>query len=214
MVTRSIKSFALLFLSAMLLLVSCHNESSTYQTGDLLFVEGLTNGNMDKAIMESTGTMVHIGIVEVKEDSVYVIDAAPKTGVSRRPLDAFVEAQKDELGNCPTIKQMRLIDTIGVSSFIERAKNLVGSSYDFTFLPDNDKYYCSELVYVCYVRDGNPLFEAIPMNFCNSDGHFDPYWIDLFKEQEMEIPQGILGTNPNAMFNTFILKEMEGNLEK
>ena len=63
-------------------LASCNQTQ--YQTGDLIFVEGSAESTMDQAIMGSTGKMVHVGIVEVKGDSVFVIDAGPKTGISRR----------------------------------------------------------------------------------------------------------------------------------
>jgi hypothetical protein len=160
---------------------------------------------MDQAIMGSTGAMVHVGIIEGCNDSLFVIDAAPKTGVSRRPLNEFLEAQCDEEGRMPNIKIMQLKDQRGVMEFVAKAKELVGAEYDFTFLPDNGKYYCSELVYECYQRDGKPIFEAAPMNFRNADGEFDAYWVELFERQGMEIPQGVLGTNPNDLCHSPLL---------
>jgi hypothetical protein len=142
-----------------------------------------------------------VGIIEGCNDSLFVIDAAPKTGVSRRPLNEFLEAQCDEEGRMPNIKIMQLKDQRGVMEFVAKAKELVGAEYDFTFLPDNGKYYCSELVYECYQRDGKPIFEAAPMNFRNADGEFD----ELFERQGMEIPQGVLGTNPNDLCHSPLL---------
>lgn len=174
-------------------------------SGDLIFVEGASAGAMDQAIMGSTGAMVHVGIIEGCNDSLFVIDAAPRTGVSRRPLEVFLEAQKDENGNLPNIRIMQLKDNRDALKFVAKAKSLVGAEYDFTFLPDNGKFYCSELIYDCYQRKGQPIFEAVPMNFRNAEGEFDPYWVELFEAQGMEIPQGVLGTNPDDLFHSPLL---------
>jgi len=203
-------------------MVSCTHNQPVF-SGDLIFVEGISTSirpeccqdtlgiraecrpSMDQAIMGSTGAMVHVGIIEGRNDSLFVIDAAPKTGVSRRELNEFLEAQRDEEGRMPNIKIMQLKDQRGAMDFVAKAKMLVGAEYDFTFLPDNGKYYCSELVYECYQRNGKPIFEAAPMNFRNADGEFDSYWVELFERQGMEIPQGVLGTNPNDLYHSSLL---------
>ena len=192
----------------LIVFVSCKHPRQ-YQTGDLLFVEGSTESAMDQAIMGSTGMMVHVGIIEVASDSVFVIDAAPKTGVSRRPLQAFLETQKEENGALPNLKHTRLKDNCDAAAFVAKAKSLCGADYNFTFLPDNDSYYCSELVFECYQRDGKPVFESAPMNFRNTEGEFDPFWVELFAKQGMEIPQNVSGTNPDALFHSPMLLEIK-----
>lgn len=184
---------------SLFVLLACQEHRIVYQTGDLLFVEGSAYSAMDQAIMGSTGTMVHVGIIEVVGDSVFIIDAAPATGVLRRPLEGFLEAQKDDKGNLPIMRLMRLKDNSHASDFVAHAKSLCGAEYDFAFLPDNNKYYCSELVYSCYVDDGMPLFGAAPMNFLNAEGVFDSYWVELFEQQGTAVPQGVMGTNPQEM---------------
>ena len=198
----------ILFLFLALFLASCAHKAPMH-TGDLIFVEGMAEGAMDQAIMGSTGAMVHVGIVEVDGGSVFVIDAAPKTGVSRRPWAEFLEAQKDGQGRLPNMKLMRLKDNCDAAGFVAKAKSHCGADYDFTFLPDNGKYYCSELVYDCYRRNGQPIFKAAPMNFRNPDGEFDPYWIELFEQQGTAIPQGVMGTNPEGMSREDALKRVE-----
>lgn len=218
---KQIERFLFIGLFAALMVSCTHNEPVF--SGDLIFVEGMSASirpeccqdtlgiraecrpSMDQAIMGSTGAMVHVGIIEGCNDSLFVIDAAPKTGVSRRELNEFLEAQRDEEGRMPNIKIMQLKDQRGVMDFVAKAKMLVGAEYDFTFLPDNGKYYCSELVYECYQRNGKPIFEAAPMNFRNADGEFDAFWVELFERQGMEIPQGVLGTNPNDLYHSSLL---------
>lgn len=190
----------------LLSIFSCNNNTSL-KTGDLLFVEGSASGEMDQAIMRSTGAVVHVGIVEVEDGKVYVIDASPKTGVSRRSLEVFIDAQRDANG-IPPMHQMRLKQPVDFDPIIAKAKQLCGMPYDYSFLPDNDQYYCSELVYECYTQKGEPLFEAAPMNFRNADGSYDPYWVELFGRQGLDIPQDVMGTNPEAMSKASCLKEV------
>lgn len=210
--TRTMKRrriiLATLCLTTFFLMASCRN-GSPYRTGDLVFVAGIDANAMDHAIMGSTGAMVHVGIIDVEGDSVFVIDVAPKTGVSRRSFHQFAEAQQYGSEEIPTMTVMRLKNRRGVKSFVAKAKTLYGAAYDFTFLPDNGLYYCSELVHDCYVRDGEPVFKAYPMDFRNADGEYDPFWVNLFASEGMEIPQGVFGTNPDALFHSDLLKHVE-----
>lgn len=108
---------------------------------------------------------------------------------------------------------MRVRGRLDEEAVIRRARALVGRPYDLTFIPDNDSYYCSELVQVCF-RHGDlrpaaktatpsdpdaPLFPAAPMNFRSPDGTFPEYWESLFAGLGMPIPQDVPGTNPHDM---------------
>lgn len=79
------------------------------------------------------------------------------------------------------------------------AKTYLGQPYDLYFLPENNMLYCSELVYLSYVRNGKPLFCAAPMNLKNAQGEYPKYWQDLFARLGQPVPQGELGTNPQDM---------------
>ena len=95
---------------------------------------------------------------------------------------------------------MRLQDDRPAAASVERAKCRLGLPYDVYFLPDNGAFYCSELVQECYLdEDGNPIFRSAPMNFKNAEGEFPSYWEQLFARLGEEIPQGLPGTNPQAM---------------
>ena len=108
---------------------------------------------------------------------------------------------------------MRLIDTTGVAGFVEKAKTFIGQPYDYAFQPDNGALYCSELVYDSYVKaDGTHLFQAAPMNFKNADGEFAPYWARLFERLQIPVPQGVLGTNPQAMYGSEALRPVRNSL--
>ena len=185
---------------------ACHSPAERLRTGDLLFVgssEGA--GSMDEAIVASTGNLTHVAIIQVDQAGIpWVIDATPKRGVSRYPLDSLVQANS---GAAFLVK--RLKDTTGVSRFVENALRFVGNPYDLTFLPDNDAFYCSELVRDAYRRpDGSYLFDAAPMNFLSSDGFLPPYWEELFERLDMPVPQGLPGTNPQDMSQSPLLRDI------
>ena len=60
--------------------------------------------------------------------------------------------------------------------------------------------YCSELIYESYRDfDGNRIFQARPMNFRDPDGNLPTFWEELFAKLNMEVPEGVEGTNPNDL---------------
>ena len=192
-------------LALTLALSACHSPVDRLRTGDLLFVgssEGA--GSMDEAIVAATGNLTHVAIIQVDQAGMpWVIDATPKRGVSRYPLDSLIQANPEA-----AFLVKRLKDTTGVSSFVENALRYLGDPYDLTFLPDNDAY-CSELVRDAYRRpDGSYLFDATPMNFLSPDGSLPTYWKELFERLDMPVPQGILGTNPQDMSRLPLLRDV------
>lgn len=192
-------------LTLTLALVACHSPAERLQTGDLLFVGTSEEaGSMDEAIVAATGNLTHVAIIQVDKAEPWVIDATPKKGVSRYPLDSLIQANPGA-----TFLVKRLQDTTGVFSFVENALRFVGQPYDLTFLPGNDAFYCSELVREAYRRpDGSYLFEAAPMNFLSADGSLPPYWEDLFERLDMPVPQNVLGTNPQDMSLSPLLRDV------
>ena len=81
--------------------------------------------------------------------------------------------------------------------------------YDYSFRPDNGKFYCSELVWECYrTSDGSPIFTAHPMNFRAEDGTLPQFWTELFARRGESVPEGVPGTNPNDMSQERTLREV------
>jgi len=135
---------------------------------------------MDDAIALATGDIelsaTHVGVLEVADDSVWVIDATPRHGVSRRTLDTFKKEMSDGQSVSFVVKRIR--GDIDTDSIISKAKTYLGKRYDFAFSKDNDSYYCSEFVQVLFTgKDGTPVFPSAPMNFQSADGTFSRYWI-------------------------------------
>lgn len=188
-------------------MVSCAH-SGQIRSGDLLFVGipldySISEDDMAGAIASATGkggvNFIHTAILDVDEQSVWVIDATIKHGVDRHPLDTFLTDFTLKDGSLPVLEVYRLKDEPRLSEFVAATSRYLGEEYDVYFLPGNDRHYCTELVYDCYADGDNHVFTAAPMNFRNSDGEFPLYWQQLFSLIDSEIPQGLPGTNPQAM---------------
>lgn len=193
------------------------------QTGDLVFVglpldfDATDTTEMSSAIAAATGdsigiNYIHVAIAEVENDKVWIIDATLKHGVDRYPLDTFLCDFTLHDGSLPQLDVMRLSDNSNASKYVENAKQFVGRKYDLYFLPDNDEQYCSELVRNSYINGEEHIFSEAPMNFKSDDGTFPPYWVWLFEQIGQPIPQGLPGTNPNAMSKEKCLEKVNVTL--
>ena len=161
------------------------------QSGDLIFVRD-TSG-MGLAVQQTTGQYTHVALVERSGDSLYIIDATPTLGVSRRHLSPLTF----HLSPCDVYRLTISFDTAAV---ISRAHNFLGQPYDDAFMHDNGALYCSELIYECYLDSlCRHLFDAVPMNWRTPDGTIPAYWIDHFKRLNAPIPEGLPGTNPTSL---------------
>ena len=192
---------------ALALFASCIPQAERLQTGDLIFVGIPADYDLDADSMDSA-------IAEVDADGqVWIIDATIKYGVDRHPLDTFLRQFTLRDGSLPTFEVKRLRDDSRAEASVRNAKQYLGLPYDVTFLPDNGAYYCTELVYDSYLdEDGKPLFHAAPMNFRNADGEMPRYWEQLFARIGQSVPQGVPGTNPQAMSEEPTLRSVNAAL--
>ena len=201
----------ILLAGAVAALQACQTPQVPLQTGDLLFVgtAGEARGAMDEAIASATGSITHVAIVEVGESGrVTVIDATPKRGVARYPLDSLL---RDNPQAVFIVKRLR--DTTGVAHFVENARRFIGEPYDMAFLPGNGAMYCSELIREAFRRqDGSYLFEEAPMNFLDPDGQMPAFWVQSFERQGIPVPQGVPGTNPQDMSSSPLLETVEADI--
>lgn len=85
----------------------------------------------------------------------------------------------------------------------------LGKPYDDAFLPENGKWYCSELLYEAFkhANNGKPVFSLSPMTFKKPGGTaFFPIWVEYFSKLGMETPEGIPGCNPGGMSRSEMLE--------
>ncbi|MCH5174093.1 MAG: hypothetical protein J1D85_07805 [Bacteroidales bacterium] len=211
-----------LILGLVLCLAACRPAEETLRSGDLIFVGLSGNGTLDEdrmgsAISASTGdgvlNLIHVAIAEVQADSVFVIDATEELGVARRPLGEFLEDFAAPAGTMPQlfVKRLRKCPDELIDAALERAKGYCGRPYDMLFQPGDEALYCSELVRECYLTAGGDyLFEESPMNWKDAQGRIPSYWQQHFESLGAEIPQGVPGTNPQAMASSPLLIPVNG----
>ncbi len=183
------------------------------QTGDLLFVVADASAFAD-AIVEATAQrdscrFAHVAMVGMKDGKPYVVEASSRCGVARTPWETFF-ALVPKIGGKPGVVAMRVVaDGFSTEEALARAESHLGEPYDWSFLPDNGKMYCSELIYESYrLEDGRALFSARPMNFRDAEGNLPDFWRTLFDESGDPIPEGLPGTNPHELSKETILKEV------
>lgn len=170
-----------------------HLSNSSFhriRPGDLLFYRDYDG--MGSAISQSTGRYTHVAIVESVGDTVWIIDATPQYGVSRRPLTI-------NYYDSSSIPDAYCFQWNVTKEVLKRARSFIGLPYDHAFLPNNGAMYCSELIYECFISNDEHLFEARPMNWRDANGKIPTYWVEHFKKIGIPIPEGVLGTNPTDL---------------
>lgn len=203
---------SLLYIGILFSMYACAPTAPDLQPGDLLFQVGIRS-SMSGAITATTGhdntlSFTHVGIFIPGKGADSVLEATSEGGVRLTSLPEFLD-RADRIARKPAVVAMRLRDTSGVSASLSRARRLLGLPYDYSFRPDNGKFYCSELIWESY-RDtaGKRLFTARPMNFRAADGTMPDFWVELFEKLGEPIPEGVPGTNPNDMAREEILTEV------
>jgi hypothetical protein len=181
------------------------------QTGDLLFQAGKSSGLSD-AIAEVTSGKnqihyTHVGIVSIENDSVFVIEATTPS-VRKTPVNTFLNHSL-RIDGKPVVAVGRLKSEYKemIPQAIVNAKKYIGKPYDYVYYPDNDAYYCSELVYISYLDEKEkPIFPCLRMTFKDANGNLPDYWIEHFEKYQAEIPEGREGTNPGDLSKSEIIE--------
>ncbi len=204
-------------LTLLLLMAGCTSKTTTAEyipkEGDLAFqisepsefVKAITDASAQRDSIK----FAHVGIVVVEGKKPYILEATPKGGVKLTTLEDYL-SEAETIGGMPGVVIKRIaMNNFPIRDAIARAKSYIGQEYDWNFLPDNGKMYCSELVYDSFLdAEGHHLFQASPMNFLDYEGNVPAYWSDLFSRLGTEIPQGVPGTNPQDMSRDTILYEV------
>lgn len=189
-------------------LLSACGEDAVLRSGDLIFQANEDGGFVDAIEHVTDGVWSHVGIIQVRTDGVYVLEASPGQGVVRTPLEDFLEASAHDADGRAVVKVCRIRDLSSeeAAAAVGRAENWLGRPYDEAFAPGTEALYCSELVHASFLRaDGTPVFHARPMTFKGPDGETDPYWVRYYDRLDRDIPEGVPGTNPNDLSREDIL---------
>lgn len=159
---RKVILYPLLAILALLLVRATYFTicTTTYkpQTGDVIF--HVSKSNQSTAIKLGTlSRYSHCGVILIENGQPYVIEA--ENGVEKTPLSKWIN--RGVMGHHYRI--MRLKNTQPLKVFYSP---LLGIPYDRYFRFNNGKYYCSELVWELYKKNGITLCEPNPLG----DYHF------------------------------------------
>jgi len=181
------------------------SAQSTLQEGDLLF-QDLNCGALCDAIEAVTEGVnqrdfSHCAMVVRVGDSLVVVEAIGDR-VQYNSLSRFFKRS----GDTAQVRNI-LVGRVNpeyqglIPKAAEYAKSLVAKPYDDLFLPDNDAWYCSEVLYDAFrVASGEAFFELSPMTFKDpGTGNFFPAWVSYYQQWKAPIPEGVPGLNPGSI---------------
>ncbi|HAQ21855.1 MAG TPA: hypothetical protein DCR40_21890 [Prolixibacteraceae bacterium] len=201
---------SILFLILTGLFACTHPEPKIQlQSGDLLFREK-SSENISEAIDQVTLTsgethFSHVGLVEVTDTGVVVLHAYPEGGISMITLKEFIYPKGDSV----TVIAYRLKEEWqkGIPSAMQKAHQMLGKPYNFSYITSDTAHYCSEFIYLAFAA--GPVFELEPMTFKDpATGNFPAAWVEYYQKMGVEIPEGLPGCNPNGLAASNKLKKL------
>lgn len=145
---KSILCYALFFV-----LESCHSSTKVYKNGDIIFQISLSA--QSKAIQLATQSQYsHCGIIYQKGNEYFVFEAVQP--VKLTPLKEWIARGKNQHYVIKRLKNAQSILTPKVLvSMQKEGEKLRGKKYDIYFGWDDQRIYCSELVWKIYKRGAN-----------------------------------------------------------
>ncbi len=186
-----------------LLFISACRQPETQiqvQTGDLLFRQTI-DGKLSQAIDQVTQTAAethfsHVGLAEVDSAGVWVLHAEPEKGTCRVSLDEFLHPAHDSV--LVVVYRLKPAWRSSVPEALERANQMLGKPYNFSYILSDSAHYCSEFIYRAFAPDS--VFALAPMTFKDPQtGEFPEAWVEHYQKLGIEIPEGLPGCNPNGM---------------
>jgi uncharacterized protein YycO len=183
------------------------------QEGDLLFQDSDCGPFCDAIEKVTHGVngakLSHVGMVIQGANSEYVILEAITKGVVETPIDTFLNRSMDENGNPKVlVGRLKSVQQSLIQPAIQSAIQHRGKAYDEVFDINNDKFYCSELIYSAFkeANSGTPLFQLRPMTYKDPDTKESfPVWVDYFQKLGIPIPEEQPGLNPGGMSRSIYL---------
>ena len=196
--------FVLLLLMLNVLPCIQHAAAQTGQKpeeGDFLFLDLDCGGLCDaiEAVTEGPNgqDFSHLGIIHHKNDSVFVLEAMGNS-VRLTPLHSFLSYTKKPAIQARLKPEFRKL----IPEAVKFGLSQLGKPYDDAFLPDNGKYYCSELVYDAFLEANQkqPLFRLEPMTFRQPGSRdYFPVWTEYYAKLGIPVPEAVPGCNPGGI---------------
>ena len=187
-----------------ILFIFLYSCTSNFQLkeGDLLFQDLDSSPICDAIELVTPGyngaNFSHVGFIVSDNKELKVLEAIPPKVVLSE-IDEFLSRSKDKDGN-PKVIVGRLKKKYrkSISEAVKFAQKKIGVDYDDVFLINNNRYYCSELLYDAFSKDS--IFQLKAMTFLHPETKDTlKAWRKYYKEIGSEIPQNKLGINPGLM---------------
>ncbi len=177
---------------------SAQVKIDSLRDGDLIFFVNPKGNAITKVTTSGNEHPIdHVAIFNWGKDHTPQVIEAVHRGVCLTPVDSLLKDAKEF--NSPTLLVGRVNVPVDISTTLTRAFTHLGKPYDFTFEPDDEKIYCSELVQKSFVdNNGQLIFSTIPLTFCTKDGKVLPYWHEYYAKRGLEVPEGMPGTSPGG----------------
>lgn len=173
------------------------------KNADLLLIESHKE-KFSNLIANSTSikhNYSHVALVYFNNEEEFVIHAIPNRGVVKQRLSQFLFERK---GQC--IDLYRVNKDINSDKVIGRAKAMLGKPYNNLFLNHHDSFYCSQLV--TYAFEEEEVFEPMPLRF-GQVNQIDEEWVKYYQEYEMTVPTNEMGSSPNSLVESKMIKLIE-----
>lgn len=176
------------------------SQNIVLKNGDLIF-QSINCGPLCEAINQVTEgyndiDFNHMGMVVVKNDEPFILEASGSE-VMLTPYADFKLKTTLPMYVGRLKKRFRPLIPDAIAFGLQQ----LGKPYDNEYLYGNGKYYCSELIYDCFLNARKkPLFKLYPMTYKapNSDTYFK-VWDNYFKNLNMPVPEGKPGCNPGGI---------------
>lgn len=176
------------------------SQNIQLKNGDFIF-QSMNCGELCDAINQVTEgykgiDFNHMGMIVIQNDSILVLEASGSE-VKLTPLETF----KSYTNQTMYIGRLKKRHQKLIPNAINFGLQQLGTPYDDAYLYDNESYYCSELIYDCFLQaNGKPFFKLYPMTFKapGSDDYFK-VWAEYYQKLNIEIPEGKPGCNPGEI---------------
>ncbi|KRX98396.1 hypothetical protein T4E_9190 [Trichinella pseudospiralis] len=205
---------------------SAIESSNVLYPGDLLFwslptkLNNSNNSSSDESFLDAViasgndeNVVFHVSIIQ--NDST-VIHVTTEHGVTN---DAIINYCEEYLKNGYPIQLTTMTITgqnaTTKNAALEWALSKIGLPYNDIFNENctnskgQEAYYCCQFVRKAYENVlGYPIFEIQPLNFNDTTGKLNPYWVDYFKQRNMPVPVDQYGSHPGRLIRSPNLQEI------
>lgn len=176
------------------------SQNIQLKEGDFIF-QSMNCGELCEAINQVTEgykgiDFNHMGMIVIQNDSILVLEASGSE-VKLTSLETFKSYTNQTMYVGRLKKRFQKL----IPTAIEFGLQQLGTPYDDAYLYNNGSYYCSELIYDCFLQaSGKPFFKLYPMTFKapGSNDYFEA-WAEYYQKLNIEIPEGKPGCNPGGI---------------